>query len=246
MSSIFDIEESLYLILNEIEENGGEITPELEEQLSITKDEFKYKVESYTNVIKELNADMSLIKEEQARLKTLYEHKDKTANKLKEIIINAVNKFGDVKKSGVKYLNYGTGEISVCKTQAIQTNDDIIDYIGDKFSRVMGYERSINTLDRWDNIDLSNVIDYIAEDKNVMLTPEELEKVDINLTVKIPFKDLATAEGYTPLKEVVRYSNSYKLTTSMSKTDLKPILKENGAATPNLAKLVINESLQIK
>ena len=189
---------------------------------------------------------MSLIKEEQARLKTLYERKDKTANKLKEIIINAVNKFGDVKKSGAKYLNYGTGEISIRKTQAIQTNDDIIDYIGDKFSRVMGYERSINALDRWDNVDLSNVIDYIAEDKNVMLTPEELEKVDINLTVKIPFKDLATTEGYTPLKEVVRYSNSYKLTTSMSKTDLKPILKENGAATPNLAKLVINESLQIK
>lgn len=244
--NIFEIQDELRLILDEIEENCGELTPELEEQLSITEDEFKSKVESYTNVIKELNSEMSLIKEEQARLKTLYERKEKTANKLKEIIIHAVNKFGDVKKSGVKYLNYSTGEISVRKTQAIQTNDDIINYIGDKFSRVIKYERAINSLDHVDNIDLSNIINYIAEDKDIMLTPEELGKVDINLTVRIPFKDLTTTEGYTPLKEVVRYSNSYKLTTSMSKTDLKPILKENVAATPNLAKIVINESLQIK
>ena len=72
MSNIFDIEKSLYLILNEIEENGGELTPELEEQLSISEDEFKAKVESYTNVIKELSSEMSLIKEEQARIKILY------------------------------------------------------------------------------------------------------------------------------------------------------------------------------
>ena len=244
--NIFEIQDDLRLLYAEIEENDGELTPELEEKLNITEAEFKTKIEAYINIIKELSSEMSLIKEEQARLKTLYERKEKTINKLREITIDAVNKFGDVKKSGVKYFNYGTGEISIRKTQAVKTNDDIIDYIGDKFSRVIGYERSINSLDRVDNIDLSNVIKYVAEDKFVLLTPEELEKVDINLTVKIPFKDLTTIEGYTPLKEVVRYSNSYKLTTSMSKTDLKPILKENGAATPNLAKLVINESILIK
>ncbi len=244
--NIFEIQDDLRLLYAEIEENGGELTPELEEKLLITEDNFKTKVEAYTNIIKESNAEMALIKDEQNRLKALYERKEKTVNKLKSILVQAVNNFGETKKSGVKYFNYGTGEISIRKTQAIQTNDDIIDYIGDKFSRVIGYERSINSLDHVDNIDLSNVINYIAEDKDILLTPEELEKVDINLTVKIPFKDLATTEGYTPLKEVVRYNNSYKLTASMSKTDLKPILKENGAATPNLAKLVINESLQIK
>lgn len=244
--NIFEIQDELRQIFDEIEELGGEVTEEIAEKLAITEEAFKTKVESYVNYIKELDGTMKCIKEEMARLKTLYERKEKLHDKLESLVIQAINTFGDTKKNGVKCYDYGTGSISVRKTQAIQTNDDIIDYIGDKFSRVMGYERAINTLDRWDNVDLSSVIDYIAEDKDVMLTPEELEKVDINLTVKIPFKDLATAEGYTPLKEVVRYSNSYKLTTSMSKTNLKPILKENGAATPNLAKLVINESLQIK
>ena len=51
MASIYNIQQELLDIFNQIEENEGEITPELEEQLRISKDEFEDKIRSYTGVI---------------------------------------------------------------------------------------------------------------------------------------------------------------------------------------------------
>ena len=37
MANIYNIQQYLFSIFDELEENGGELTPELEEQLNITK-----------------------------------------------------------------------------------------------------------------------------------------------------------------------------------------------------------------
>ena len=73
-----------------------------------------------------------------------------------------------------------------------------------------------------------------------------LNHIDINLSVTLPLKDLATGEGYPALREIVKYSDFYKLSANVSKTAIKPELKENGSCMPNLAKLSTNESLTIK
>ena len=51
MASIYNIQQDLLDIFDQIETNEGEITPELEEQLHISQDEFKDKIRSYTCVI---------------------------------------------------------------------------------------------------------------------------------------------------------------------------------------------------
>ena len=244
--NIFEIQDELRLIFDELEENGGELTPELEEKLNITEDEFKTKIEAYTNIIKEYNADMSLIKEEQARLKTLYECKEKTVDKLKSILVQAVNNFGETKKTGVKYFDYGTGSISIRKTTAVQTNDDLIKFIGENLSSSIFYSKVINTLNTTSNIDLDLIADSIKEQTAAEIDGEELEYMDMNISFNIPLKDLQSGVGYTALKEAIKYSDGCKMTTSISKSNMKDKLKENGAITPNLAKLVVNESLQIK
>lgn len=244
--NIFFIKQEYRNIFDELEENGGELTEELEQKLAITQEEFKNKVEDYTNIIKTLDNDMSGIKAEQARLKALYDKKEQIAKKLKEIIIDAVNEFGDTKKSGVKYFDYGTGEVSVRKTQAVTVNDNLVKEIEFKLSSMAQYNKEINQLDVYDHIDILGLATDYNTDNNVEVTENDLKHIDVNLSVTLPLKDLATGEGYPALREIVKYSDYYKLSTSVSKTAIKPELKENGSCMPNLAKLGTNESLTIK
>ena len=78
MSNIFNIKQELLSIFNELEENDGELTPELEESLNIKQEEFKDKIKSYTNVVKMLENDIVGIKAEKARLNDLQKSKEKT------------------------------------------------------------------------------------------------------------------------------------------------------------------------
>ena len=244
--NIYQIQQDLLAIFDELEENGGELTEELEQKLAITQEEFKDKVEDYTNVIKTLDADMAAIKVEQARLKTLYDRKEKVAKKLKEIIINAINEFGDTKKTGVKYLDYGTGEVSVRKTQVVEVNEPLVKYVGDYLGRMVTFNKECNQLGVIDHIERSEIVTDVAQNTDMAVGGADLDHINVDLSLTIPLKDLATGEGYPALREIVKYSDFYKLSTSVSKTAIKPELKENGSCMPNLAKLGTNESLTIK
>lgn len=244
--NIYQIQQDLLAIFDELEENGGELTPELEEKLAITQEEFKDKVEDYTNVIKTLDSDMAAIKVEQARLKTLYDKKEKVSNKLKETIIKAINEFGDTKKTGVKYLDYGTGEVSVRKTQVVKVNDSLVKEIEIQLSNAAQYNKQINQLDVCDHIDVLGLATDYNMYNNVEVTENDLNNINVDLSVTIPLKDLATGIGYPALKEVIKYSDLYKISASVSKSNIKNELKENGSCMPNLAKLSTNESLTIK
>lgn len=244
--NIYQIQQDLLAIFDELEENGGELTEELEQKLAITQEEFKNKVENYTNVIKSLDADMTAIKVEQARLKALYDRKEKIANKLKEIIINAVNEFGDTKKSGVKYLDYGTGEVSIRTTQIVEVNDSLVEHVGSYINRMITFNKQCNQLNVYDRIDESEIITDIAQNTDMAAGGADLDHIDVDLKITIPLKDLANGEGYPVLREIAKYSDFYKLSTSVSKSAIKSELKENGSCMPNLAKLSTNKSLNIK
>ena len=50
--SIFSIEADLEAIFMELEDNGGELTPELEDKLKITQENFENKVSKYVKAIR--------------------------------------------------------------------------------------------------------------------------------------------------------------------------------------------------
>ena len=67
--NIWQIQQDLLDIFNELEDNGGELTPELEEKLAVTQEDFKNKIKSYGEVIKSLKGEIDTIDKEIARLK---------------------------------------------------------------------------------------------------------------------------------------------------------------------------------
>ena len=106
--SIFNISEEYLKVLHQLEELEGEFTPELEEALQISSEELERKVKAYCYYIKELDAEQTLIDDEIARLNQVKQTKENTIAKLKKILLDTVNIFGETDKSGNKTLNYDT------------------------------------------------------------------------------------------------------------------------------------------
>lgn len=243
--NIYQIEENLLSIFDEIEELGGELTPELEEKLAITQEQFNDKVESYTNYIKSLKTDMDAIKVEQKRLKDVYERKEKTLNKINETVVKAIEEFGETKKTGVKYIDFGTGYVSIRTTIAVDDNEQLIKDIGLNLYDIISYAQAQNQLDCVDHFNLNELIEFYNDSTNGNITEQDVKPIDVNFDLSISMADLEKPEIYHIIAEIAKQAK-WKLSTSLSKTAVKPSLEENGSCMPNLAKLKENKSLIIK
>lgn len=254
--NIYQIKTELLDIFDQIEENEGELTPELEEQLTITQEDFKEKIESYTNVIKHLNDDITSIKAEQKRLKDLSDRKEKTIERLKTIIIEAVEEFGDTKKSGVKFFDYGTGQVSIRNSKAVNVDDDVLKKICNSICSIVINDKITNQLDVNNNIDIDSLITVISssakdEDGNILnagytINENDLNHTNLELSVKVPVSELINGKSYPIIREIAKNTDVFKAVASVSKTDIKKELEENGACAPNIARLIINKNISIK
>lgn len=243
--NIYQIEEDLLSIFDEIEELGGELTPELEEKLAITQEQFNDKVESYTNYIKSLKVDMQAIEAEQKRLKDVYERKERTLNRINEVVVKAIEEFGETKKTGVKYIDFGTGYVSIRKTIAVDDNKELIKDLGLNLYDIISYLRAQNQLDCNNYFDLSELVDFYNKSTESNITLQDVEPIDVNFDLTISMADLEKPEIYHIISSIAKQSK-WKLSTSLSKTAIKASLEENGSCMPNLAKLKENKSLIIK
>ena len=103
--NIFNISRELEDIFYQIEENGGEITPELEEKLAITEDKLYDKLDGYRRVHSKLLSDAKTCKEEETRIAKLRKTKENQAERLKDTMLTAVQQFGALGKSGNRTIN---------------------------------------------------------------------------------------------------------------------------------------------
>jgi hypothetical protein len=84
--NIFNIQTEYQLLVNELIENGGEITPELELALQINKDNFHSKSENYAYITKQFDGEMDIIDNEIKRLQQAKKSREKTIQRLKDTI----------------------------------------------------------------------------------------------------------------------------------------------------------------
>lgn len=255
MSNLYFIEQELLDIFDTLEENGGELTPELEERLSIAQGDFREKIENYTHVISKYNADINFIKAEQKRLKELADAKAKVVERLSKIMIEAIDKFGDEKpKSKAKFVDFGTGIVSVRNSKAVQLNEDVLNKVDVALEDMLKDLHFTNSLDVVDKLSKDDVIFLSSEhefeddgkDTFIPIVSEsDLDYMDFEVTAKIPLKKILSGEEYPAIRELMRH-NDIKHKTSASKSFLKGELEQNGSCAPHLARLVTNKSITIK
>ncbi len=89
--NIFLIQNEYQLLINQIIEAEGEITPEIETALTINKEQLQSKAVDYSYVIKQLDSDCDAIDLELKRLQQLKKVRTNLAERLKDTISNAMN-----------------------------------------------------------------------------------------------------------------------------------------------------------
>lgn len=253
MASIFNIQQDLYAIFNSIEENEGEITPELEEVLTIKREEFSTKIQGYVAYIKQLELDNKGIKEEIARLKDLQKSKEKTIDNLKKIMAMAIDAFGDTNKSGTKFLDYGTGKVSIRKSDSIEVDEEGTKQFVNRFFRYFNWLHFTNTADQQE-LDVKDVIDFCNKNKQddeediveTNYTDDDLTNLQANLDFKVNLKDLITnPNGLKLINSLLDYKVLATIKPSVDKTEVKKEVKSNGEI-PTFAKYVIKDNVIIK
>ena len=95
--SIYKIQNEFQLIIAEVINNDGEITPELETALTINKEQLQSKAIDYCYVIKSLESDCEQIDNEIARLNKLKKVRSNLTERLKNTVSSAMQLY-DVEK----------------------------------------------------------------------------------------------------------------------------------------------------
>lgn len=253
MASIFNIQQDLYSIFSSIEENEGELTPELEEALTIKREEFSTKIQGYVSFIKQLELDNKGIKEEIARLKDLQKSKERTIDNLKKIMAMAINAFGDTNKSGTKFLDYGTGKVSIRKSDTVEVDEEGTKQFVNRFFRYFNWLHFTNTVNQQE-LDVKDIVNFCNkikqdDEEDVVetdYTEDDLANLQANLDFKVNLKDLIiNPDGLKLINSLLDYKVLATIKPSVDKTEVKKEVKSNGEI-PTFAKYVIKDNVIIK
>ena len=253
-NSIYQIQQDLFDVFNEIESNEGVLTEELEQKLNITQDAFKDKIKSYANYIKHLENQIAEIKEEKQRLDNLKKSKEKTIERLKDVMVSAINTFGDVNKSGNHFVDYDTGKVMIKPTESINISDDILTGITDTIIQYFEFANMTNQQKDFDSLeDLVNDINSHKTDDQPTITTDDLQLINGNFTLDANLNDfLDHPECIALIKSIIQAKQSY--TSPIKLVDFKPIISKTAlkesikkvGIEPSFANLNVKDSLIIK
>jgi predicted transcriptional regulator len=259
MANIYNITTELEDIFLELEENGGELTPELEEHLAITQENFKSKLDSYRKAYTMFNLEAESCKKEEQRLAVLRKTKENNAERLKGVMLDAVIAYGDLGKSGNKVINLVDSKLYTKNSKCVEIDENLNQIFIDL---VLEHLQSL-----WDNdmIDsnFSFSIDVLLEQINDKFTeryPEQsarlreetgsyftlddLDCIKVKFEIEKTVGDLANKINFDLLNTFFNHQHEMTRSSSINKTTMKNIL--NDGKDISIAKLVENTSLIIK
>lgn len=143
--NLYQIEQDLLELYAQVEENNGEITPEIEERLNITKENFTNKLENYTRFVKVLEGDIALMDSEIERINKLKQTKQNLISRLELTMLNALKLFGNKdSKKDIWRFDLVTFKLSTRQSQSVEILDETV--IDSKYKTVKTTESISKTL----------------------------------------------------------------------------------------------------
>lgn len=117
MATLYDIESEQLRIFNELTENGGELTEELEAALRLNAENFEAKAEGYIKAIRNNLSDAEAYKAEMERLAAKKKTAENTAKYLKERLQEGMQIMGEEKRK------VGTFSLRLSTSKAVEVTD---------------------------------------------------------------------------------------------------------------------------
>lgn len=248
MANLYEIEQELLDIYNELEENGGELTPELEEKLLLTQDNFKTKLNGYVNVINEITSKIDACKTEEKRISTLRKSREKSINRLKEIVQRCVINFGDINKNGNYSIELDTCKLATRGSDTLEFDEQRIEDLIYCVHRYI-FNYSINPestpqeiLNGINGCYINNILVPRGVDINdlILFTLDDLAVFKFNITFNMNANLLLTDDKFC---NCINNYISVKFENGTMKSDVKDIIRD---CDITIAHNVRNHNLQIK
>ncbi len=130
--TLFEIEAKYFALQQQLMDSEGELTPELEAELTINQEELQNKARNYLAVIKTQEGKISTIDEEIKRLQGIKKTIGNVNTRLKDRLLEALILFGTADKKGIKRLEVGTHTLSTRKSTAVLITDETL--VDDQFA----------------------------------------------------------------------------------------------------------------
>ena len=122
--NLYEITQDQLSIISFLEENGGELTPEVQEALTITQDAFEKKAEAYSYLILKMEAESDMIAAKIKRLQGLKKSKNNSSERLRDALSVAMMAFGREDNKGIKRFETPTLKLSTRKSESVQIIDE--------------------------------------------------------------------------------------------------------------------------
>lgn len=122
--NLFDIASEYLNIIEELEENGGEVTESIENRLNINQNEMEEKLEAYRYVKASMEGEIQTLQDEIDRLQSKINTKNRVIEVLKDRLLYAVRLYGSPTKTGS--ISYATpkSKFTLVHTKPIVIDED--------------------------------------------------------------------------------------------------------------------------
>lgn len=118
--TLFELTETQRAIEDALYESGGELTPEIEEALAVTKESLPAKIDGYNTVLRKLGYMADNCKAEIERLTKLKRTAENAQKSLKKHVLDAMNVFG------YDMLEGRTCKMSKGSTKSLEVDEEIL------------------------------------------------------------------------------------------------------------------------
>lgn len=170
--NIYEIADDYIAVIEEIENNEGELTEDLEKRLQITEDELEDKLRAYRSVIKQNESFVDYNKDEIKRLRYRNKSFDNTKERLCKYIIPALHMFGSQTASGNFSIKYPDFSVSTILSESVSLNPDKVQTL-------------LNAK--------AGLIDKDAHVAKILLHNQSALDLlgDVEVTIKVPFTEIS-------------------------------------------------------
>ena len=124
MASLWQLTQEELSFISLMEENGGELTDEIAEELAIRRDNFQHKAEAYAKFILKLESEAEQAAAEIKRIQALKKAKENTVLRLKETLLAALMVFTEEDAKGIRRYETPLAKLSTRKSQAVEVLDE--------------------------------------------------------------------------------------------------------------------------
>ena len=251
MASLYNIENDLLDLFAEIEANDGEVTDEQLEALNIKEEELQNKLDNYYKAIQNWKADMAACKEEEKRIYNTRKKYENRIEKLKSIMLNTVNVFGTEGKNN-KFIELPTARIYTKSSKSVEVDEERTALLINAMIGFITEAYNNDCLYTGNDVDFAGILQ--AVNANVIAeqgpnfkpyTIDDLAILSVDVTYNGSFMTMFT--GKEKVLELIAslYINTI-VKQNTPKEAFKYTIEVNGPDKITIAKIVENQSLQIK